>query len=679
MEEIIIVKLEAEIGNLKNQLNAAQGELQRFGVGVEQSVGAITLNSLNSQLVQLQRQLSTVDVGSAAFKNIGAEITAVESKVNSALTSINANANRSKSGFNGLNNSINQLSRELPAFAINANIGFLAISNNLPILFDEIKKVTAANKELADSGKPTTSVFKQLSGALFSWQTALSLGVTLLTIYGGKIVEMISKMTAGKEVITSSKLELDALNATYADKSLQGAIADIVLLKSSLDTASKSITGQKAFIEQYNKTIGTVTGSVTTFKQAEDGIVTGTDDYINAMIARATATRLAAKAGEITTQIEDKKVEHAKQNAQEQIDLAKKYQAEYKTLQTDGNRATQKSIISEADYVNKRISTAKAATHKAQQEELSSLEAQYTNLLGLTKKYYDKSGQITPYVPPSKDDFAPSASMAGFVKKLQELNKELSLTTDTKKQIKITANILDVENKIETLQNKLDFEKWKQTKPVLFDIQSISPTVLAEQPGAMADPTDLYPVQQVSSYTDEMNLLTAASDKLFTITDEHYGKYQSIFIPTEEQKAAALAHTNEVITAQTMLLGALTGGFEQMFTTIIDGGQNVFQGLLNALKQLMIKLAAAIAAAAILFVLTGGLTAGGSKLGSIGNIASKYGGLGFNPFELFGGGDNKSVFMPSGSTAQGGYQVDIMGDKMRLLLDNQAIKNSRVV
>ena len=116
-----------------------------------------------------------------------------------------------------------------------------------------------------------------------------------------------------------------------------------------------------------------------------------------------------------------------------------------------------------------------------------------------------------------------------------------------------------------------------------------------------------------------------------------------------------------------------------MFTTILDGGQNAFQGILNALKQLMIKLAAAIAAAAILFVLSGGLSAGGSKLGSIGQIASKYGGLGFNPFELFGGSKTKSVYMPSNSTGQGGYQVDIMGDKMRLLLDNQAIKNSRVV
>jgi hypothetical protein len=129
-----------------------------------------------------------------------------------------------------------------------------------------------------------------------------------------------------------------------------------------------------------------------------------------------------------------------------------------------------------------------------------------------------------------------------------------------------------------------------------------------------------------------------------------------------------------------MLMGTLTGAFEQMFTTIIDGGQNAFQGILNALKSLMIKLASAIAAAAILFVLTGGLSAGGSSLGSIGNIAKTIGGLGFNPFTLGSGtGKSSMIAMPTGSTGQGGYQVDIMGDKMRMLLDNQAIKNSRVI
>jgi hypothetical protein len=92
-----------------------------------------------------------------------------------------------------------------------------------------------------------------------------------------------------------------------------------------------------------------------------------------------------------------------------------------------------------------------------------------------------------------------------------------------------------------------------------------------------------------------------------------------------------------------MLMGTLTSGLESFFTVAMEGGFDAFQGILDALKRLMIKLAAAIAAAAILFVLTGGLSAGGSKLGSIGNIAKTIGGLGFNPFTLFNGSDSKTL------------------------------------
>ena len=142
---------------------------------------------------------------------------------------------------------------------------------------------------------------------------------------------------------------------------------------------------------------------------------------------------------------------------------------------------------------------------------------------------------------------------------------------------------------------------------------------------------------------------------------------------------ALLEQQNTILGLTNLLAGALTSGFEQMFTTLIDGGQNAFQGILNAIKSLMIKLASAIAAAAILFVLTGGLSAGGSSLGSIGQIAKTIGGLGFNPFALGGGGKGSMIAMPTNTLGQGNYQIDIMGDKMRLLLNNEAIKNSRVV
>jgi tetratricopeptide (TPR) repeat protein len=145
---------------------------------------------------------------------------------------------------------------------------------------------------------------------------------------------------------------------------------------------------------------------------------------------------------------------------------------------------------------------------------------------------------------------------------------------------------------------------------------------------------------------------------------------------------AYLIQQNEILTASTLLMGTLQSGFEQMFTTIVDGGQNAFQGVLDGLKRLMIKIAAAIVAATILFFLTGGASAGGNAIKKIGELAKTMGGLGFNPFTLFsggGGGQSPYIAMPSASTGQGGYQIDIMGDKMRLLLNNEAIKNSRVV
>lgn len=104
-------------------------------------------------------------------------------------------------GFNALGNSINQLTREAPAFANSLNTGFMAISNNIPALTDAIAGIREQNKLLAAEGKPTQSVLSQLAASFFSWQTAISLGVTLLTIYGGKLVEWIMNTDKEKEAL----------------------------------------------------------------------------------------------------------------------------------------------------------------------------------------------------------------------------------------------------------------------------------------------------------------------------------------------------------------------------------------------------------------------------------------------------------------------------------------------
>lgn len=89
--------------------------------------------------------------------------------------------------WSGLGFSVQQVVRELPAVTIDMRTFFLAISNNIPILVDEINKVRASNKALAATGQPTVSVLKQVGKALFSWQSLLVVGITLLIQYSEEV------------------------------------------------------------------------------------------------------------------------------------------------------------------------------------------------------------------------------------------------------------------------------------------------------------------------------------------------------------------------------------------------------------------------------------------------------------------------------------------------------------
>ena len=125
-------------------------------------------------------------------------------------TQVNAVQNASKS-FGNLQTSINQVTRELPAFAVSANTGFLAISNNLPILFDALARINAENKQLAANGEKTKSALSQVAGAVFSFGSVLSIGVTLLTLYGKEIVNWVAELFEGEKALKS----ITDANETY--------------------------------------------------------------------------------------------------------------------------------------------------------------------------------------------------------------------------------------------------------------------------------------------------------------------------------------------------------------------------------------------------------------------------------------------------------------------------------
>jgi hypothetical protein len=160
------------------------------------------------------------------------------------------NVGNYKSGFDGLGNSINQLTREMPAFANSVQTGFMALSNNLPIFFDEIKRARQAIKDLRAEGQQAPSLFSQLTSAVFSWGTALSVGVTLLTVYGKEIVTFIGTLFTLNDAYKISGEE----QSKYYNK-LRGLIEDQLQAQIKLNVANGTWTEQqsKEFQLEYDK------------------------------------------------------------------------------------------------------------------------------------------------------------------------------------------------------------------------------------------------------------------------------------------------------------------------------------------------------------------------------------------------------------------------------------------
>lgn len=159
----------------------------------------------------------------------------------------------------GLNMAMAQVLREAPAAAVSANTFFLAISNNLPILSDQIQALIVQNKALAAQGLKTKSVFGSVLKTFVSWNALMSIGVTLLTFFGGDIVKFIGNMVKSTSATTAAKDALAKYNEALraGSKEAQKDLVHIKLLYNGSQDMTKSyndrIAAVKALKKEYPK------------------------------------------------------------------------------------------------------------------------------------------------------------------------------------------------------------------------------------------------------------------------------------------------------------------------------------------------------------------------------------------------------------------------------------------
>lgn len=131
--------------------------------------------------------------------------------------------------YNSLHMAIQQIIRESPSLAMGLQLYFLAVSNNYPILWDAIARTRAENQLLAASGQKTIPVWRQILSSVGSFQTLLTVGITLAVVYGKEIGNWVTSLFRGKKALDTARIAAERFQSTMLEGA-RNAQQDVVKL-----------------------------------------------------------------------------------------------------------------------------------------------------------------------------------------------------------------------------------------------------------------------------------------------------------------------------------------------------------------------------------------------------------------------------------------------------------------
>lgn len=201
------IEIKAQVNQLNSELkesirlrelsqiiaNSEEGSMERMAAQIEQ---------LTIEISKMSEAERNSQYGQNMVKNLAEmrrQLQSLEEQTGINVKSIG----KFRGEFNNLRFATMQVVRELPSLAVSVNTFFLGISNNIPIVLDEIKKLKIRNEELVKSGQSAIPIYKQIAAGILSWQTLLIVGISLLSKYGKAVLEWVSALVSGKRVAIS--------------------------------------------------------------------------------------------------------------------------------------------------------------------------------------------------------------------------------------------------------------------------------------------------------------------------------------------------------------------------------------------------------------------------------------------------------------------------------------------
>ena len=243
-----------EIAALKQQqtdqtrLNKLQAKLNNSMAGSYNALSAqYELNKIKMNNLS-QSYLENTEAGKRLVKQT-AEIYAAMDKYQKSTGKHVLSVGNYKQAFDGLGFSVSQVARELPSLAISANTFFLAISNNIPMVIDEIQKLRAANEAAAKAGEAQVSITGKLIKSMFSFNTVMVLVLTAFSLWGKDISNWIVSLFTGKKRVENLTSSLKHMADAMQNARLETAKETVklnVLYKTATNNAKSTTERTKA-------------------------------------------------------------------------------------------------------------------------------------------------------------------------------------------------------------------------------------------------------------------------------------------------------------------------------------------------------------------------------------------------------------------------------------------------
>lgn len=241
---------------------------------------------------------------------------------------------------NNLRMQFQQVARELPSLAMGPQMFILAISNNLPMLADAIADVRKQNELLKASGQKSVPVWKQLGGALLSWQTALVAGISLLIVFGDEIINWVGNLFKAKEQLDLGKESVKAFNEAMLEggKNAQREVTNLNILYRATQDVTKGMNERLAAVAKLQNQYPSYFGNM-----SQEDILAGkaADSYtrLAASIvasARAQAARAKIVEQQSTVLENEQKINEAYTRLSEAENDLRKQQERYRQQQEEG-------------------------------------------------------------------------------------------------------------------------------------------------------------------------------------------------------------------------------------------------------------------------------------------------------------------------------------------------------